>query len=91
MGYTEQEKVEEFKNLSALIWKAIVIPRKIVIKLAKTFCAVSEIELRTPHSRIRLPNIKKPISETDSGATTPAIAVIMMGNRILVSLETSLA
>ena len=35
-----------------------------------------------------MPNIKKPISATLRGAKMPATAVMKMGNRILVVLET---
>ena len=64
------------------------MPRKMVMRLASTFCAVSEREFSTPHSRMRLPNIKKPTKLTDSGATAPAMMVITMGKRILVILRT---
>ena len=58
----------------------MVIPRKRVTRFARTFCAVSERELSTPHSRIRLPNIRKPISATESGATRPAMMVRILDN-----------
>ena len=79
------------RNFSACIWVAIVIPKKMVIKFASTFCAVSEREFNTPHSRSRFPNIRKPISETDSGATMPATTVITMGKSIFVSFDTFLS
>ena len=66
------------------------MPSRMVIRLARTFWAVSDRESRTPHSRIRLPNIRKPISATASGATRPTMTVTTMGNRILVVLETGL-
>ena len=67
--------------------KATVIPKKSVIRLASTFCAVSDSELSTPHSRSRLPNIKKPISATESGAARPAIMPSpSIGNRMRVVL-----
>ena len=68
---------------------AMVRPRKSVIRLASTFCAVSDREFSTPHSRIRLPNIKKPISEAALGAISAAMTVMMMGKRMRVRRETS--
>ena len=44
--------------------------------------------MRTPHSRIRLPNIKNPIKDTERGETIPAMMVTTMGKRILVVLLT---
>ena len=49
------------------------------------FCAVSLRVFSTPHSRSRLPNIRKPTSATLAGATSPAMMVTTMGNKILVS------
>ena len=66
----------------------MVSPRKIVMRFASTFCAVSEREFRTPHSRIKLPNIKNPTRLTDAGATTPATTVVRIGKRIFVVLLT---
>ena len=60
-----------------------------VTRLASTFCAVSDSEFSTPHSRIRLPNIRKKISSADPGATNAAIIRITMGNRIFVRLLTA--
>ena len=82
--------VSTLKKYSACIFVAIVIPRKIVTRLASTFCAVSERLSSTPHSRIRLPNIKKPTSATLRGATNPAMTVMMIGKRMRVVFETSL-
>ena len=49
-----------------------------------TFCAVSERLRSTPHSRSRLPNIRKPTSATLCGETMPAITVTTIGNRMRV-------
>ena len=80
--------VSGLRNLSACIWDAMVSPRKIVTRLARTFCAVSESESSTPHSRMRLPNIRKPTSETLDGATIPVMTVMTIGKRMRVSFET---
>ena len=64
------------------------LPRAIIGLIASVVCAVSDIVFNTPHSRIRFPNIKKPIRETERGATIPATTVIRTGNKILVIFET---
>ena len=46
------------------------------------------MELRTPHSLIRFPNIRNPMSERDFGATSPTTTVMTMGKRIFVFWET---
>ena len=56
-------------NWSARMEKAMVMPSSSVMRLAKSFCAVSDRRLSTPHSRMRLPNIRKPTRETEAGAT----------------------
>ena len=76
------------RNLSACIWLAMVMPKKMVMRLASTFWAVSEREFSTPHSRSRLPNIRKPTSATLRGATSPARTVTTMGKRMRVVLLT---
>ena len=75
-------------NLSAVIWPATVRPSTIVIRFASTFCAVSDRAFSTPHSRSRLPNMRKPTSATLAGATSPASIVTTIGNKILVVLLT---
>ena len=74
--------------MSACIWLAMVMPKKMVMRLASTFWAVSEREFSTPHSRSRLPNIRKPTSATLRGATSPARTVTTMGKRMRVVLLT---
>ena len=59
-----------------------------VMRFASTFWAVSLSAFSTPHSRSRLPNIKKPTSATLAGATSPAMTVTTMGNRMRFSLLT---
>jgi len=71
--------VSHCRNSSARSLEATVIPKRMVIKLVKTFCAVSERESSTPHSRSRFPNIKKPINATLLGANRPAITVMVIG------------
>ena len=75
-------------NLSAVICPATVRPSRMVIRLASTFWAVSLRAFSTPHSRSRLPNMRKPTRATLAGATSPAMTVTRMGNRILVSWVT---
>ena len=72
-------------NLSAVICPATVRPSTMVMRFASTFCAVSLRAFSTPHSRSRLPNIRKPTRATLAGATIPAMMVTTMGNRIFVS------
>ena len=66
----------------------MVMPSSSVMSLARTFCAVSERLPRQPHSRRRLPNIKKPTSDTDMGAIKPAITVTRMGKQMRSLRET---
>ena len=82
--------VSMLTNLSAVIEKEMVMPSSSVTSWARLFCAVSESRSRQPHSRMRLPNIKNPTSETEAGATMPATIVTKTGNRIRVSLLTLL-
>ena len=77
----------KFKNASAFMLAATVMPSRSVMRFASTFCAVSEREFKTPHSRTRLPNISKPIKATERGDTIPAIMVTTMGNIIFVSFD----
>jgi hypothetical protein len=53
---------------SAFMLADMVIPKSKVIRFAKEFCAVSDRDLKTPHSLIRFPNIKNPTKDTDAGA-----------------------
>ena len=80
-------KSEEIASLSVSLALATDKFDKAITEVNKQI-KISEREFKTPHSRIRLPNIRKPISATDSGATTPAITVITIGKRIFVSFET---
>ena len=81
-------RVSVLTKLSACILKEIVMPRNRVIRLARVFCAVSDMVPRTPHSRIRLPNMRKPTRETLVGAMRPTINVTTIGNAIRTLLET---
>ena len=78
----------QFRNASAVIFEATVMPSRSVMRFASTFCAVSDRASSTPHSRSRLPNIKKPISATARGETMPVRMVTKIGNRIFVRFET---
>ena len=56
------------------------------MRLASVFCAHSDRPRSTPHSRSRLPNIRKPTSAAESGATSEAMAETTIGNRMRVVL-----
>ena len=66
------------------------MPSTRVIRLASSFWALAERLPNTPHSRIRLPNMRKPISSALLGAMVPATTVTKMGNKIRVVPETAL-
>ena len=72
------------RKLSACMRTATVSPSSRLMRFASTFCAVSDRLRSTPHSRSRLPNIRKPTSATLCGDTMPAITVTTIGNRIRV-------
>ena len=69
----------------------MVIPKSKVIMFEKVVCAVSERDLRTPHSLSKLPNINIPTSESESGAIKPAHTVTIIGNKIRISWGTCFA
>ena len=56
--------------------------------MVKVSLALLDRLSKTPHSLIKLPNIKKPTSDTDSGARSPATIVIAIGKIIFVPFET---
>ena len=64
------------------------MPNSNVIRFANSFWAESLSRFRTPDSRIRFPNIRKPISGTLAGAMMPAMAVAAMGKTIFTALDT---
>ena len=64
------------------------MPSSRVIRLASSFCAVWDRLESTPHSRIRLPNIRKPTRATEEGATRPAMTETTMGNMMRRRLDT---
>ena len=59
--------VSRLRNLSADSLLPTPSPRKIVTILISAFCAVSLHRLTTPDSRIRFPNIRKPIRGAADG------------------------
>jgi len=63
-------------------------PKSSEISFASTFCAASESESSTVHSRSRFPNIRKPTSATDLGAAMPAMPVTRIGKSMRVAFET---
>ena len=64
------------------------MPRTSVMRFASMFCADSLRLFSTPHSRMRLPNMRKPMSSADLGAIAPAIIVTIIGKSMRVSFET---
>ncbi|MNE66795.1 hypothetical protein D3C80_1623680 [compost metagenome] len=80
--------VSNFTNRSAVMVLAILIPNKMVTRLANSFCAERDSLFNTPHSRIRFPNIRNPISAIDEGAIIPAMSVTIIGKRIRAVRET---
>ena len=82
--------VSQVTNSSARIWNATVSPSSSVMRLASSCWALWLRLSSTPHSRIRLPNIKNPMSSALLGAAAPASTVTRMGNKILVALDTLL-
>ena len=75
------------RNFDHTITGATDRPSSSEMRLASTFCAVSESESSTRHSRRRLPNIRKPTSATLLGAAMPAMKVTKMGKRMRVVRE----
>ena len=75
------------RNFDHTITGATDRPSSSETRLASTFCAVSESESSTRHSRKRLPNIRKPTSATLLGAAMPAMKVTKMGKRMRVVRE----
>lgn len=75
-------------NLYAFMLEAMVSPSTMVMRLARVVCAVWDRLSSFRHSRSRLPNISIPTSDTDLGATSPAMMVTIMGNRIRVLRDT---
>ena len=81
-------KVAGWTNLSACMEKEMEMPSSRVMRLASSFWAVWDRVFSTPHSRIRLPNMRKPTSATEEGATSPATTDTRMGNRIRIRRDT---
>ena len=75
---------------SAFILNATDMPSSSVTRLARDFCAVSLRLPSTPHSLIRLPNMRKPISSALLGAMVPATTVTNIGNSTRVVPDTAL-
>ena len=82
-------RVSTLTKLSACMLKEIVMPRRSVIRLVRETCAVSDRLVRTPHSLIRLPNIKKPTRDTEEGAMNPTMKVTTIGKAIRMLFGTS--
>lgn len=76
-------------NSSAFILNATEMPKSSVTRFASSFCALPERLSSTPHSRTRLPNIRKPMSSADLGAIVPATMVTKIGKMIFVALGTA--
>ena len=77
-------------NHSAFILKLTLRPSSRVTRFASS-CWADWLRLSsTPHSRMRLPNMRKPMSSALLGATAPAMMVTKMGNRMRVVFDTAL-
>ena len=63
-------------------------PKRMEMRFTSSFWAEAESELSTPHSRRRLPNMRKPTSGRDTGAMRPATTQMVTGKRILAVCET---
>ena len=70
-------KVSGRTNCSAVIWLATVRPSTMVMRLVSVLWAVSDRAFSTPHSRSRLPNMRKPTRATLAGATSPAMTLLL--------------
>src|SRR5574344_1723525 len=77
-------------NCSACMLNETLMPRSRVIKFVRAVRAVSASESSTPHSRTRLPNMRKPTSDTEAGAMSPVIMVTTTGNAMRTPFDTSL-
>ncbi len=69
-----------FTNESPTIVAPIVSPNSMVVTLATSFAADLTSRSTTPDSRIRLPNMRNPISGLACGAIIPVIRVAAIGN-----------
>ena len=81
-------RVSNLTKSSAFMLNEIVMPSSRVIRLVRGPCAVSDKFCRTPHSLIKLPNIRHPTKDAEEGAISPTIIVTMIGNRMRVLLDT---
>ena len=63
-------------------------PRKMTTMFINSFCAVLDRRSTTPHSFIRLPSIRHPISGAADGRMRATIAVMMIGKTIFSVLDT---
>ena len=81
-------RVEGMRNFSVLIWAPTPRPRKMVTMLSRAFWAVVDSRSTTPHSRIRLPNMKKPMSGAAEGSRTTHSPRTTSGKTIFSTLPT---
>ena len=85
---TRMPRVEAERNWPADICAPTPKPRKMVTMLRSAFWAVSESRLTTPHSRMRLPNMKKPIKGAADGISRAQSPKTTKGKMIFSSLPT---
>jgi hypothetical protein len=83
-------RVRTSRNASAAMVEPIVIPSSSVTKFASSFFAAGDRRSGTPHTRMRFPNMRAPISVTLMGAIMLAISVIIIGNNISTDLGMNL-
>ena len=80
--------VSQFKNASALVVAPTEVPSRITTIYINAFDAVSVSCLTTPHSLNKLPSISMPTNGAVVGRISDTTIVMMIGNRILSSLDT---
>ena len=80
--------VSNWRNSLYSIFTETHSPNRIEMRFTSSFWAEADSELSTPHSRSRLPNIRKPTSGRDTGAMRPATTQMVTGKRIFAVWET---
>ena len=79
----------QLRKASAVAVAPTEMPRKTVTMFISSFCTVLLRRSTTPHSRMRLPSIRLPISGAAEGSSRETKIVTMMGKMIFSVLLTS--
>ena len=85
---TRIPSVRKFRNASAVAVAPTVRPRKITTMFISSFCTVLLRRSTTPHSFIRLPSIRQPISGAALGSSSEIITAMISGKRMRSSFDT---